>query len=91
MTGLVSYFGEILAKEINVKPMPGRGIIRLAIRLDYPNKDPEDLSFDEMLYVFKNGLNVKLGNLGIENSNSVINKMVTELTKNQSLFIMARV
>ena len=82
---------EGIAKEINIKPMPSRGIIRLVIRLDYPNKDPEDLSFDEMLHVFKNGLKAKLGNIGIDNNSSIVNKMVSELTKNQSLFIMVRV
>ena len=83
---LIRYFGNILAKKINRKEMPARGLIRLAIRLDFGDKDPEKLSYEDFLHLFNNGLKKKLEIIDVQNIDQVIKEMIAELTSKQSLF-----
>ena len=87
---LVRFLGDILAKEIEKPEIACRGIIRLAVKLDFPEKTIESMSFEDLMHVFKNGLKKKLEIIGEINSNAVSQKMIKELTKKQSILTFTR-
>lgn len=82
---IINLFGDILAKEIDKPGIACRGIIRLAIKLDFPGKNAENLSYEDLSHVFKNGLKKKLEVIGELNVNAISKKMIIELTKKQSV------
>ena len=87
---LVRFLGDILAKEIEKPEIACRGIIRLAVKLDFPDKTIESMSFEDLMHVFKNGLKKKLEIIGEINSNALYQKMIKELTKKQSILTFTR-
>ena len=87
---LVRFLGDILAKEIEKPEIACRGIIRLAVKLDFPEKTIENMSFEDLIHVFKNGLKKKLEVIDEINSNVVSQKMIHELTKKQSILTFTR-
>ena len=82
---VIKLFGDILAKEINKPEIASRGVLRLAIKLDFPEKSLDTLSFEDLMHVFKNGLKKKLEVIGESNINLTSQKMIRELTKKQSI------
>ena len=82
---VIKLFGDILAKEINKPEIASRGVLRLAIKLDFPGKNVENLSYEDLSHVFKNGLKKKLEVIGEFNVNAISKKMIMELTKKQSV------
>ena len=82
---IINLFGDILAKEIDKPEIACRGIIRLAVKLDFPGKNVENLSYEDLLHIFKNGLKKKLEVIGELNVNAISKKMIMELTKKQSV------
>lgn len=77
------FFGDLLSERINKPPIACRGLIRFSLKDTGHSAD--NPSYNSLLKAFKEGLNVRLKNIGIEKSDSVVNEMITELKKNQSL------
>lgn len=77
------FFGDLLSEKINRRPIACRGLIRFCLKdTGYSAENP---SYDSLLKAFKEALNIRLKNIGIDKSDSVVNEMITELKKNQSL------
>jgi len=92
MRNVIYIFSEILSKKIDKGLIPTAGLMRLAVKDTFPNKvDYTDLNFKEALQVFAKGLKERLEILSIENVDEIVEEMISELKKHQSLFTMARV
>lgn len=85
-------FSEILSRKINKSLIPTAGLMRLAVKDTFPNKEYyTDLSFKEVKQVFSKGLKQRLEELSIQNVEEIVEEMISELKKHQSLFTIARV
>ncbi len=84
LNNAVSFLGEKLAIEINIEPIAGKGLIRLAIKDDLG--EAQDINIQKLRKVIKNGLKNRLEKINVENVNSVITKLDSLLISNQSLF-----
>ena len=84
------FFGEILSEQINKPPTPSAGLIRLGFKADFPGKDPQTMTYDDLLFVFKNGLKKKLEFLNMDNINGIVNHMVKQLNLNQSILTISK-
>jgi len=92
MSNIIHIFSEILSKKINKSLIPTAGLMRLAVKDTFPKKDDySDLSFKEVRETFSKGLKERLKKISIENVDELIEEMLSELKKHQSLFTMARV
>ena len=85
----IRVMGEILAEKIKKEVMPSRGLIRLAIKKDLPEKDINKLSYKDFLFVFQNGLKEKLELIRVPNVEKVIDEMISELKLKQSLITIS--
>ncbi|NHI93511.1 MAG: hypothetical protein EAX96_13570 [Candidatus Lokiarchaeota archaeon] len=81
------FLGKILAEETGKKLIHCSGMIRLAFK--DANKDPDTPIYKEIKEVIENYLKKRLDNVKIQNSDGIIRKLVSELTKNQSIFSLA--
>ena len=92
MRNVIYIFSEILSKKVDKDLIPTAGLMRLAVKDTFPNKvDYTELNFKEALQVFAKGLKERLEILSIENVDEIVEEMISELKKHQSLFTMARV
>ena len=92
MSNFIHIFSEILSKKIEKSLIPTAGLMRLAVKDTFPNKENyDDLNFKEVKQVFSKGLKERLEKLSIKNVEKIVEEMISELKKHQSLFTMARV
>ena len=92
MRNVIYIFSEILSKKVDKDLIPTAGLMRLAVKDTFPNKvDYTELNFKEALQVFAKELKERLEILSIENVDEIVEEMISELKKHQSLFTMARV
>ena len=82
------FFGDLLSEKINKRPIACRGLIRFSLK--DTGSSAENLSYDSLLKAFKEGLNLRLENIGIEKTDIIINDMIKELQNNQSLLTIGR-
>lgn len=82
------FFGDLLSEKINRRPIACRGLIRFSLK--DTGSSAENPSYDSLLKAFKEGLKIRLENIGIERTDVVINEMITELKNNQSLLTIGR-
>lgn len=81
-----------MSRKIDKRFIPTAGLMRLAVKDTFSNKeDHTDLSFKEVKQVFIKGLKERLEKLSIKNVDEIVEEMISELKKHQSLFTMARV
>ena len=86
MGDIIQIIGDYLAEITGKDVATMRGLLRLAIKQD--GKDTTKLTIDDLLAVFDGTLKHKLEKLNIDSPGAVIDKLKTELKKNQSLFVM---
>jgi len=83
---VVNFFGLILAEKTGLKRMPCSGMIRLALR--DMKKDPEMHDIREVKNLIQKFLRERLERAGLNDSDALIQELLKELSKNQSLLIM---
>lgn len=92
MSNILYVFSEILSGKINKSLIPTAGLMRLAVKDTFPKKDDySDLNFNEVKEVFSKGLKERLRKLSVQDVEKIIDEMILELKKHQSLFTMGRV
>lgn len=84
LNNAVSFLGEKLASEINIDPIAGKGLIRLAIKDDLG--ESHDINIQKLRNVIQNGLKKRLERIDIENVNLIIKKLDNLVVTNQSIF-----
>lgn len=89
---IIKYLGNQLAKKINISPPATRGLLRLAIKDELgPFKPLNQINFNDLKSVIENTLSLRLKKLEIPNSEILVEYLLHQLTKNQSLITMAGV
>ena len=89
---IIKSLGETLANKINISPTAARGLIKLAIKdevgaFTLVNK----VNFKELQKTIQNSLKKRLINLTIQDVDIIIESLLTQLNKIQSLITMANV
>jgi hypothetical protein len=89
---LIGILSEKLAIRTQLSPPACRGLIKLAIKdqLD-PFKPIEEIDYNDLKKVILNSLRTRLQNLDIKNSDNIIETLMLELNRNQSLLTMSKV
>ncbi|MFX0058074.1 MAG: hypothetical protein ACFE85_16320 [Candidatus Hodarchaeota archaeon] len=89
---IIKLLGNELANKISISPPAARGLIKLSIKDELgPFKPLELINYDDLKTTIQNSLKTRLINLDILNSEKIINYLIDELNKNQSLITMAGV
>ncbi|MFX1236837.1 MAG: hypothetical protein ACFFAS_02840 [Promethearchaeota archaeon] len=83
---VVKFFGSILADKTGLKRIACYGMIRLALK--DMKKDPEMYDIRKVKILIKEFINNRLERAGINDKDALINILLTELSKNQSLLTM---
>ena len=91
MTTIIEVLGDPLSKDLNIKPIQAKGLLRLAIKDVMPNKTVEQLSLKEITTILKEGLKERLNKIGVENSDIIVIDLTNFITANQSLVTILRV
>lgn len=75
-----------------MSPAAARGLIKLAIIDEFgPFKPVNQLKYYQFISVIQNSLKNRLIDLDIVNYTDIVNVLIDELTRNQSLFTMAQI
>ncbi len=86
---IINFLGELLSKRIGISPPAARGLIKLAIKDQMGPFSPlESLSFINLKQVLENSLKDRLIKINVDNIPILIEELVEQLTKNQSLMVM---
>lgn len=89
---IIKYLGNQLAKKINISPPATRGLLKLAIKDELgPFKPLNQINFNDLKSVIENTLSLRLKKLEIPNTEILVEYLLDQLTKNQSLITMAGV
>jgi len=81
-----------LANLINISPPAARGLIKLSIKDEIgPFKPMEQINYEDLKSTIENSLKKRIMKLKIINTIQIINYLLDELNKNQSLITMAGV
>ncbi len=87
---IIKYLGDKLAEKIYISPPAARGLIKLAIKDDLGTFKPlNQINLNDFKSIFQNSLKKRLVKLEISNSGTIIDFLLDELTKIQSLITMA--
>lgn len=87
---IIKYLGNNLAKKINISPPAARGLLKLAIKDELgPFKPLNQINFNDLKSVIENTLKLRLKKLEVANSEILVEYLLHQLTKNQSLITMA--
>ena len=82
---VTNHFGEYLANLIDKKAIVCKGLIRLSVKDKFPNRTPEQLSYDEIKEIFNTSLKERLENVDIPDVNKIVNDLNKHLVQSQSL------
>jgi hypothetical protein len=89
---LIKLLGNKLAEKINVSSPAGRGLIKLAIKDELgPFKPLNQLEFIDFKNTITNSLKIRLEKLEISSTREIIDLLLENLTKNQSLITIGGV
>ena len=83
MTTIVDVLGEFLSKELDIKPIQGKGIVRLGIKDVVPEEDVQKMSLEELKDAINKGVKGRLDKIGIAETNKVIANLIKYMIKNQ--------
>lgn len=84
---VVRFFGKIISEKTGKKLINCNGLLRLALR--DAGKNPNILVIDEIKYFLKNQVKDLLNRVDIGDTDEIIQELISELMKNQSLFTMS--
>lgn len=89
---IIKYLATVLSKEISISPAAARGLIKLSIKdLLGPFYQISKLTYIDLSSVIKESLKKRLIDLAIDNTEQVIELLILELNKNQSLITIERI
>ena len=89
---LIKLLGNQLAEKINVSSPAGRGLIKLAINDELgPFKPLNQLEFIDFKNTIENSLKMRLEKLEISFISEIIDLLLENLTKNQSIITIGAV
>ncbi|MFX0060395.1 MAG: hypothetical protein ACFE85_18900 [Candidatus Hodarchaeota archaeon] len=89
---IINYLGDILAENINVSQPIARGLVKLAIKDELgPFTSFAHLNYKNLNIIIKNSLKERLIKLEIASIDNLINLLLSELNKNQSLITMGSI
>lgn len=88
MSTIVDVLGEFLSNELDIKPIQGKGIVRLGIKDVIPEKAIEKMTLEELKNAINKGIKGRLDKINITNSDTVVGNLIQYIVKNQSLITM---
>ncbi|TFG18214.1 MAG: hypothetical protein EU531_00875 [Promethearchaeota archaeon] len=89
---IINILGKNLATNLNISPPAARGLIKLSIKDQFgPFKPLSQLSYEDLKLIINQSLKKRLLNLEVVNLRTIINIMLEDLKKNQSVITMAGV
>ncbi len=89
---ILRILGDILAHQTNLSPPAGRGLIKLAIKDQLGPFTPlEEVDYANLKIVISNSLKNRLIDLEVNDWESLVEALLDELNKNQSIFTMSKV
>ena len=88
---IIDYLSEILAEKLQISVPAIRGLIKLSIKDQCgPFTDISQISYDDLKYSIQEALKKRLLKLNINNAFELVDLLLSELKKNQSLITMNR-
>jgi hypothetical protein len=88
----IKYLGEKLSEKVKISPPAARGLLKLAIKDEMgPFKPYFKLKLEDFELVIQNSLKIRLVNLNVQESENVIQYLITELKKVQSLISLGNI
>lgn len=89
---IIRILGDILAVKTKLSPPAARGLIKLAIKDQVGPFTPlEAVNYDSLKNVISNSLKDRLIGLQVEDWGSLVETLILELNRNQSIFTMSKV
>jgi predicted DNA-binding antitoxin AbrB/MazE fold protein len=89
---IIRILGDKIAEKVNISPPAARGLLRLAIKDQLgPFKPLNQIDLKDFKLVIENSLKQRLKNLEISNNDKVIESIIEELKKLQSLITMENI
>ncbi|MFX1274834.1 MAG: hypothetical protein ACFFBP_21555 [Promethearchaeota archaeon] len=89
---IIRYLGEFLAKEIGISPTAARGLLKLSIKEELGAfVELRSVNYGDLYKVINNSFKNRLIKLEIADYGTIIDSMLNELTKNQSLITISEV
>jgi len=88
---IIDYLSDLLAEKLQISVPAIRGLIKLSIKDQCgPFKDISQTSYDDIKNSIQIALKNRLLKLNIDNAQELIDLLLSELKKNQSLITMDR-
>ncbi|MFX1242109.1 MAG: hypothetical protein ACFFA7_12750 [Promethearchaeota archaeon] len=89
---IINMLGEKLSLKINISPPAVRGLLKLAIKDEIgPFKPLNQLNYEDFKKSIENALKIRLEKLDIKNSKKIIDILINELKKIQSIITIGGV
>ncbi|MFX0008552.1 MAG: hypothetical protein ACFFAV_17715 [Candidatus Hermodarchaeota archaeon] len=89
---IINMLGEKLSLKINISPPAVRGLLKLAIKDEIgPFKPLNQLNYEDFKKSIENALKIRLEKLDIKNSKKIIDILINELRKIQSIITIGGV
>ena len=89
---IIKYLGEKLSEKVNISPPAARGLLKLAIKDEIgPFKPYFKLKLEDFELVITNSLKIRLINLNFQKSENIVQYLIDELNKAQSLITLGKI
>lgn len=92
MMEVINILGEKLSLRINISPPAARGLLKLAIKNEIgPFKPFNQLNYEDLKKSIENALKIRLEKLDVKNPQKIIDNLMGELRKIQSIITIGGV
>jgi hypothetical protein len=92
MMEVINILGEKLSLRINISPPAARGLLKLAIKDEIgPFKPFNQLNYEDLKNSIENALKIRLEKLDIKKPQKIIDNLMGELRKIQSIITIGGV
>lgn len=89
---VINILGEKLSLKIKISPPAARGLLKLAIKDEIgPFKPFNQLNYEDFKNSIENALKIRLEKLDINNPSKIIDNLIVELRKIQSIITIGGV
>ncbi len=87
---VIRFLGDMLEKLIAISPPAARGLLKLSIKDELGSfTNLNKVNYNDFLKVLNNSFKNRLIKLNIPSYDKIVNELIYELTRNQSLFTMS--
>ncbi len=84
--------GNILANHMDISPPAARGLLKLAIKDEFgPFKPLDEINYDELELSITQSLSKRLEILDVLNTRIILDDLISELNKHQSIITIESV